>query len=415
MSVSSLPFLHGALAAVLPKLAAWRRDFHAHPEAGWTEFRTAALIIRRLRELGYAIRMGEAACASDRRMGVPSSAVLAAARERALEHGADAELVAGMGDGYTGFWADLDCGPGPVTAFRFDMDCNEVAECTEESHRPVREGFASRWPGLMHACGHDGHAAVGLGLAEVLVSIRRHLRGRIRLIFQPAEEGARGALPMSEAGAVDGVDVLFGFHIGFKAEGPGSLICGTQGFLATTKRDVLFSGVPAHAGAAPEEGKDALLAACSAVVNLHAFPERQRRHPYRRGQAGRGRGRNVIPASARLFMETRGETTELDAYMTAESERILRASADLVGLRLRVADCGEQCWGREQPGACPPYCYGRGSDGWLEDGYPDERFRGDGRFRLPDERGSGLGRAASYLQVGTDRAAGHHSDRFDFD
>ena len=56
MSVSSLPFLHGALAAVLPKLAAWRRDFHAHPEAGWTEFRTAALIIRRLRELGYAIR-----------------------------------------------------------------------------------------------------------------------------------------------------------------------------------------------------------------------------------------------------------------------------------------------------------------------------------------------------------------------
>ena len=191
MSVSSLPFLHGALAAVLPKLAAWRRDFHAHPEAGWTEFRTAALIIRRLRELGYAIRMGEAACASDRRMGVPSSAVLAAARERALEHGADAELVAGMGDGYTGFWADLDCGPGPVTAFRFDMDCNEVAECAEESHRPVREGFASRWPGLMHACGHDGHAAVGLGLAEVLVSIRRHLRGRIRLIFQPAEEGAR--------------------------------------------------------------------------------------------------------------------------------------------------------------------------------------------------------------------------------
>ena len=307
MSVSSLPFLHGALAAVLPKLAAWRRDFHAHPEAGWTEFRTAALIIRRLRELGYTIRMGEAACASDRRMGVPSSAALAAARERALEHGADAELVVGMGDGYTGFWADLDCGPGPVTAFRFDMDCNEVAECAEESHRPVREGFASRWPGLMHACGHDGHAAVGLGLAEVLVSIRRHLRGRIRLIFQPAEEGARGALPMSEAGAVDGVDVLFGFHIGFKAEGPGTLICGTQGFLATTKRDVLFSGVPAHAGAAPEEGKDALLAACSAVVNLHAIS--------RNGKGGTriavgrlegGEARNVIPASARLFMETRG-------------------------------------------------------------------------------------------------------------
>ena len=332
MSVSSLPFLQDALAAVLPKLAAWRRDFHAHPEAGWTEFRTAALIIRRLHGLGYAIRMGEAACAPGRRMGVPSPAVLEAARERALGHGADAGLVAGMGDGYTGFWADLDCGPGPVTAFRFDMDCNEVVECAEGSHRPAREGFASRWPGLMHACGHDGHAAVGLGLAEVLVSIRRRLRGRIRLIFQPAEEGARGALPMAEAGAVDGVDALFGFHIGFKAEGPGILICGTQGFLATTKRDVFFSGVPAHAGAAPEEGKDALLAACSAVVSLHAIS--------RNGKGGTriavgrlegGEARNVIPASARLFMETRGETTELDAYMVAESERILRASADLWG------------------------------------------------------------------------------------
>ena len=140
MSVSSLPFLHGALAAVLPKLAAWRRDFHAHPEAGWTEFRTAALIIRRLRELGYAIRMGEAACASDRRMGVPSSAVLAAARERALEHGADAELVAGMGDGYTGFWADLNCGPGPVTAFRLIWTATKSPSARKRAIGPCARG-----------------------------------------------------------------------------------------------------------------------------------------------------------------------------------------------------------------------------------------------------------------------------------
>ena len=416
MSVSSLPFLHGALAAVLPKLAAWRRDFHAHPEAGWTEFRTAALIIRRLRELGYAIRMGEAACASDRRMGVPSSAVLAAARERALEHGADAELVAGMGDGYTGFWADLDCGPGPVTAFRFDMDCNEVAECAEESHRPVREGFASRWPGLMHACGHDGHAAVGLGLAEVLVSIRRHLRGRIRLIFQPAEEGARGALPMSEAGAVDGVDVLFGFHIGFKAEGPGTLICGTQGFLATTKRDVLFSGVPAHAGAAPEEGKDALLAACSAVVNLHAIS--------RNGKGGTriavgrlegGEARNVIPASARLFMETRGETTELDAYMVAESERILRASAELWGCACEWRTVGNSAGGESSPELARLIATVAEVMGGWKTVIPMSGFGATEDFACLMSRVQASGGLASCLQVGTDRAAGHHSDRFDFD
>lgn len=416
MSVSFLSFLHAALAPVFPKLADWRRDFHAHPEAGWTEFRTASLVIRRLRQLGYAIRMGEAACAPGQRMGVPSPSALAAARERALGAGADPELVAGMGDGYTGFWADLDCGPGPVTAFRFDMDCNEVVECGDKSHRPAREGFASRWPGLMHACGHDGHTAVGLGLAEVLIALRRHLRGRIRLIFQPAEEGARGALPMAEAGAVDGVDALFGFHIGFKAEGPGTLICGTQGFLATTKRDVVFSGAPAHAGAAPEEGRDALLAACSAVVNLHAIS--------RNGKGGTriavgrlegGEARNVIPASARLFMETRGETTELDAYMVAESERILRASAGLWGCACEWRTVGSSAGGESSPQLAGIVAGVAGAMGGWKTVVPMSGFGATEDFACLMSRVQASGGLASYLQVGTDRAAGHHNGRFDFD
>ena len=131
------------------------------------------------------------------------------------------------------------------------------------------------------------------------------------------------------------------------------------------------------------------------------FPERQRRHPYRRGQAGRGRGPQRHPRFREAVHGNAGRnhgTGRLhDRRVRAYPARFSRS----VGLRLRVADCGEQCRGREQPGACPPYCYGRGSDGWLEDGYPDERFRGDGRFRLPDEQGSGLGRAG-FLPAGRD-------------
>ena len=221
---------------------------------------------------------------------------------------------------------------------------------------------------------------------------------------------------MAEAGAVDGVDALFGFHIGFKAEGPGTLICGTQGFLATTKRDVFFSGVPAHAGAAPEEGKDALLAACSAVVSLHAIS--------RNGKGGTriavgrlegGEARNVIPASARLFMETRGETTELDAYMVAESERILRASADLWGCACEWRTVGNSAGGESSPELARVIAAAAEAMGGWKAIIPMGGFGATEDFACLMSRVQASGGLASYMQVGTDRAAGHHSDRFDFD
>mgnify|MGYP002671194830 FL=1 len=112
--------------------------------------------------------------------------------------------------GYTGVVAVLRCGEGATLAMRFDIDALPMAECPQETHRPTREGFASVNPGMMHACGHDGHAAIGLGVAHILAAHRDELRGTVKLIFQPAEEGVRGAKSIVENGHLDGVDYLIG-------------------------------------------------------------------------------------------------------------------------------------------------------------------------------------------------------------
>ena len=92
----------------------------------------------------------------------------------------------------------------------------------------------------MHACGHDAHTAIGLGLAEVLAELKDELKGKIKLVFQPAEEGVRGARAMAEAGVVDDVDYMIGVHVGVRCKKLGELICGGTGFLATTKLDVTY-------------------------------------------------------------------------------------------------------------------------------------------------------------------------------
>lgn len=115
------------------------------------------------------------------------------------------------------------------------------------------------------------HTAIGLGLAHVLKQYAAQLNGVIKLIFQPAEEGTRGARAMVAAGVVDDVDYFTAIHIGDRRAG-GTVVCGGDNFMATTKFDVQFSGVAAHAGGKPEDGRNALLAAAQAALGLHAIP-----------------------------------------------------------------------------------------------------------------------------------------------
>ena len=402
---------------LVPGLAATRRDLHKYPESGWTEFRTASLAIKKMQSLGYKITMGKDAVKAESMMGVPAPEVLKKHQERAIAQGADPELVAKMTGGLTGFWADMDFGgEGPFLAVRFDMDCNDCTECDEPTHRPTAEGFASVNKGAMHACGHDGHVTIGLALAEVVAACKDQLKGKIRFIFQPAEEGVRGATPMVDAGAVKGVDIIFGMHIGFQAADLGTVICGTTNFLATTKADITYTGVPAHAGNAPEEGKNALLSAATATLNMHAIPRSGKGDTrITVGKLIGGEGRNVIPPKAVLVLETRGITSDLNDYMFGEVQRIGKAAGDMWGCGYSIKLMGGTKSG-ESDAECAKVVAEEAKEMGVFNNIIERKSFGASEdyshFMSTVQAAGGKG---TYVQVGTNRKAGHHNNHFDFD
>ena len=314
---------------ILPEMTAQRRDFHKHAETGWFEMRTSSIIARKLTDLGYEVLVGEDVCLKDARMGVPADAKLEDHYRWAEENGADPEFLPATRGGMTGVIGILRCGEGPTVAMRFDIDALGVVEADDGDHRPAREGFRSVNNGMMHACGHDGHGAIGLGVAKVLMAIRESLHGTVKLIFQPAEEGVRGAKSIVEKGHLDDADYLLASHIqNNKDLEPVSMFPGTYGSLATCKYDVTYRGLAAHAGGSPNLGKNAMLAACTAVLNLNAIP----RHGsgvtrVNVGTLHAGSGRNVIADEAVMEIELRGETTELNDYMCEKAQRILESAA----------------------------------------------------------------------------------------
>ncbi|MBR5289172.1 MAG: amidohydrolase, partial [Clostridia bacterium] len=270
-TIQTLRALAGAMNTELTNL---RRDFHRYPETGWLEMRTSAIIAKTLAELGYEVLTGRDVCLESARMGVPPEKTTQAHLERVLAQGTPLEyLTDDMREGFTGVIGILRCGEGPTLAMRFDIDALGMLECPEDTHRPTREGFASRNPGMMHACGHDAHATIGLGTAKALMTLREHLHGTVKLIFQPGEEGARGAKAIVAKGHLDDVDFFIGSHVAPTEDlDDGDVTPGTYGSLATTKYDVTFTGLAAHAGGYPERGRSALVAAASAVLALHAIP-----------------------------------------------------------------------------------------------------------------------------------------------
>ncbi len=325
-------------------MTALRRSFHRFPETGWLEMRTSAMIAQELTEMGYEVLTGREVCEESARMGVPDAETTRAHLERVLAYGLPEEyLTQDMREGFTGVVGVLRCGEGPTVAMRFDIDALGVQECPEQTHRPTREGFSSENPGAMHACGHDAHAAIGLGVAKVLSDMKAHLHGTVKLLFQPGEEGARGARAMVAAGHLDDVDVLIGSHVApTDSLDDGDVTPGTYGSLATTKYDVIFRGLAAHAGGYPEKGRNALLAAASAALALHGT-ERHSAGQSRVnvGTLHAGTGRNVIPDHALMQLEVRGETTEINAHMAARAEEICRGAAMMQGCEVELIKMGE--------------------------------------------------------------------------
>ncbi len=393
----------------------WRHSFHQYPEVGWTEIRTASLVARTLKNLGFDVLKGREVIAENERMGLPSQKVLDAAYERALSQGADVEFAESLKDGFTGVVGILDCGDGPTIGMRFDMDALPVSEEHVSSHKPFQKGFASQNDGLMHACGHDGHTAVGLGVATVLSSMKSNFKGTIKLIFQPAEEGVRGARAMVGSGILDDIDILLGLHLGIKEEGSGSLYAGVSGFYATSKFDIRLNGVSSHAGTHPENGRNALLAGAAIALQLHGIP----RHSggLSRINVGRleaGSGRNIIADQAYMMVETRGSTSEVNDYMVNEMQRIVQSVAALYQVEYEIEAVGHADGGGSDEELIKIV---ENSAAKLDDLIVKpclDDFGGSEDFTEMMKRVQSNGGKACYILMGSDIAAPHHNGAFDF-
>ncbi|MEW9122727.1 MAG: amidohydrolase [Thermotaleaceae bacterium] len=398
------------------KIIAYRRDFHKFPEVGWTEFRTASIIARRLTDLGYKVQVGKEVLKDEERMGLPSEEELTFHYNRALEQDGDSEFMEALKGGFTGVVGSLDLGVGPVIALRFDIDALKIAESQEKEHIPFKLGFSSVNENIMHSCGHDAHAAIGLGVAETLAAVRDEIKGagKIKLIFQPAEEGVRGAKAMVAAGVLDDVDYVIGGHI-MAAVPSGTLICGDNGFMATTKFDVTFKGLAAHAGGAPNEGKNAMLAACTAVLNLNAIP--RHREGFSRINVGllqSGTDRNIIPEDTFMKVETRGQTTKVNEYIREYAVRVIENSA-----KMHEVDYAINYVGAAMGAICSQELVRRvksiGEDLNSFDQIIEvsDEASGSEDFTYMINKVQQNGGEGVYFLVGTDYKAGHHNTRFD--
>jgi amidohydrolase len=274
--------LEATLQEVLPELIQVRRHIHRHPELSGHEQQTAALVAGELRRWGWQVREGV---------------------------------------GRTGVVAELGPADRPLVALRADMDALPIEERT-------RLAYASSRQGLMHACGHDIHTAVGLGVAQLLASVADRLTARVRLLFQPAEETAQGAAWMRADGAMEGVQALFGVHV-FP-----SLPVGTVGVrsgsltAAAGELEVEVLGEGGH-GARPHQSTDAIWIAARVVSGLQEAISRRLDplHPVvvSFGRIEGGKAFNVIADHVRLLGTVRCLDLEVHAQLPGWIEDTVHA------------------------------------------------------------------------------------------
>lgn len=391
-----------------------RRDLHRHPEVAFLEYRTASKVAAYLSGLGFAVKAGPQVMASEAIIAPPSPAAVQAAQAAAIAAGGHPGWIARMPDGQTGVVAELRRGAGPVVAFRFDMDALPVRETASPRHEPNRGGFRSCRDGFMHACGHDGHVAIGLDVATKLAADARW-SGTLRLIFQPAEEGGRGAEPMVAAGVVDDVDCFFVGHLGCLL-GSGKVAAQATDFAHATRWDVTFRGRSAHAAMGPQDGANAILAAATATLSLHAIARHGDAATFVNvGSIAGGSARNLVADRCDLVMEVRGMSAQAHGYMQRRAREILTAAAAMHGAEMEIVPMGGMIGNDNSPEAAAIVAAAAGEvegiaeivEGWPIGGGDDATFM----IRRVQERGG----IAGYFLIGSDIPAVHHAADFDID
>lgn len=280
------------LDALQSEMTAWRRHLHAHPEFGFEEKRTAAFVAEKLREFGLD------------------------------------EVVEGVGG--TGVVGTLRRGGGNrAVALRADMDALRIVE---QGERPYR----SQTPGVMHACGHDGHTSMLLGAAKLLAE-EGGFDGTVRFLFQPAEEWGRGALAMLDDGLMERFpfDEIYGLHnmpglaVGQFQTRAGSFMSAEDNF------EIVLKGVGGHA-AKPHAGSEVLVAACALVMQLQTIVSR-RLSPADIAVVSvtellTDGTRNVLPGTARILGDARSFRPEVSAAIERQMGIIARGTAESYNL-----------------------------------------------------------------------------------
>lgn len=395
-----------------------RRNLHKYAERGWLETRTACLIATRLEKLGYEVLVGEQIMDLDSRMGLPPETVLHLNYRRAQKEGANPKYLEKVKNGMTAVAGVLKNGDGPTIALRFDIDALGLIEETTTSHIPFIEGFSSCHIGAMHACGHDGHTAIGLTTAKILRDIKDQIHGTIKLIFQPAEEGVRGAKCICESGFLDDVDCIIAAHIMPQNNKKYDLYLGMNDSFATTKLDVTYHGVSTHAAESPQFGKNALLSAANCIINLHSIPRNSDGQTrVNVGTVHAGTGRNVVPETAKLEIEVRGVTSELNRYMEIYARDIIKGAALMHDTVVEIEEMGKayalRC-DKELMDKIRMICDENMPDLTLskKDLSP---LGGSDDFSYMMERVQAHGGKATYMKLLTPIVSSPHNTAFDFD
>jgi amidohydrolase len=283
------------IEAVMPKVVEWRRDFHQHPELSNQEFRTAKIIADHLRALGMEV-------------------------ETEVAH--------------TGVVGTLRGGNGPVVALRADMDGLPVTELVDLPFASKAKGvYQGKEVGVMHACGHDNHVAILMGVAEVLAGLGDELPGTVKFIFQPAEEGTPdGSVGGAELMLMEGAftnpkpDVVFGLHVfPFPV---GTVATRPEGLMASSDRyQITINGKQTH-GAVPWAGVDPIVTASQVVLGLQTIISRQLDATLTPsivtvGRIEGGVRNNIIPES----VELEGTIRTFDAATRIDIHKRIRRTA----------------------------------------------------------------------------------------
>ena len=399
------------------ELIAVRRDLHQYPETAWAEYRTTAKLIERLECEGIAVLYGRQIHADGLRQQAPDPQTDAQSVARAKRDGANARLVDSMAGGFTGCVAVIEgAKPGPTVVIRVDIDALNVTESTGTGHIPAEHGFSSCYDGKMHACGHDAHAAIGLGAALLLHKCREELCGRVKVIFQPAEEVIGGAASMVGAGLLDDCDYFFGGHVGLQLFETGVVAASCNGILATSKLHIKFYGKSAHSGKSPNEGCNALAAASCAVLNMLAIA----RHGdgasrVNVGILQAGSSRNVIPAYAEMHGETRGLTTEINAYMEESARRVCESAARMYGCSCEF-NVTQRCGSADSSEALARFVLEQACNtNGIVRVEPTAYFGACEDVSYMMNRVHERGGKAVEMMFGTPVAAAHHNGAFDID